>query len=234
MRDSVPKVMLAAVAAALLQLALCAARPAGAGTVFKPISVVHGDLRLLPVHTALGEGVLTVSRLDGRPTGLYYDLGARAGELRPAAKFVVMLGLGGGEMLRAARRTLPKANLVGFDNDRRMLQAATDEFRIGDFGAAAVFADAFVEVKRLRDVDVLLVDIFDGDRMPKPMLELPFWQDCARAIGARGLVVVNVYPATNAAPVEKLLEAARLRVIERHAPAGTGGVLFAEPRGGSL
>lgn len=189
-----------------------------------PVSKVAGNLRIIPV----ANGAATVSKLDGSRTGYYYDLGEHAGELRPKAKRVVLLGLGGGEMLRAARRSLPKADLMGVDNEPRMLTAALDEFRIGDFRARAELADAFVYVKGLRGVDILMVDLFLGDVMPPAMLMPQFWSDCRKALSQGGLVVVNVFPARMVAPVAVLLSGAGLKELERHEVQGST-VLFAAP-----
>lgn len=194
----------------------------------EPVSKVVGGYRIIPVPTAAGEGASTVSKLDGSRTGYYYDLGERAGELRPKAKRVVLLGLGGGEMLRAARRSLPKASLLGVDNDPRMIRAALDEFRIGQFGAAAVEADAFAYVKQLRGVDVLLVDLFVGDAMPAAMLMPQFWADCRTSVSSSGLVVVNVYPVSQVPRIAELLTGAGLRALERREVHGST-VLFAAP-----
>jgi predicted membrane-bound spermidine synthase len=218
MRHSLPKVML--VALGLLVCSVDAAEP--------QLSLVFDKRRVLLVPTAAGPGALTMSMLDGSRTGYYWDLGERAGVLRPKAKRVVMLGLGGGEMLRAARRTLPKADLLGIDIDPAMLRAARDEFRIGAFGARGELADAFVWVKKARGVDVLIVDLFNGDTMPEASLKVAFWRDCAAAVAPGGLVMVNVYPALFVPQVAGLLEVAGLREVERHTPDGTGAVIIAE------
>lgn len=208
---------------AVLGLALVAA------AADAPVSRVVGNKRMILVQTPAGLGASTVSMLDGSRTGGYWDLGERAGLLRPQAKRVVLLGMGGGEMLRAARRALPKADLLGIDNDPRMLRAALTEFRVDRFGARTQLGDAFVLVKQLRGVDVLLVDLFVGDAMPTAELGRAFWLDVELAIGPKSLVVVNVYPAHLVADVEQLLEASRLHVFERYTQDGCT-VLFAEPR----
>jgi len=226
MFDSVPKVMLAALMLAVLQVALCVSAPAHAADA--PVSTVMGNRRMILVHTAQGlVGASTVSMLDGSKTGLYYDLGEYAGELRPKAKKVVLLGLGGGEMLRAARRSLPKADLLGIDNDPRMLKAAVQEFHVERFGARPQLADAFVAVKQLRGVDVLMVDLFVGDTMPAAMLRLQFWKDCRAALAPGGLVVTNIYPAHLVPAVMQLEEQAGLKVFEQKSPSGGTTVTFA-------
>lgn len=203
----------------------------GAVAAEPPVSVVMGDRRLIMVTTAAGPGASTVSMLDGSKTGLYFDLGERAGELRPKAKKVVMLGLGGGEMLRAARRSLPKADLVGVDNDPRMIRAALQEFHVERFGVRTVEADAFkymaLAALERRELEVLLVDLFVGDTMPPAMLRAPFWNDCRRAVRRGGLVVVNIYPAHLVLPVRQLLVDAGFRPVEEHTVRGST-VVFAE------
>lgn len=199
-----------------------------------PVSEVRGEFRLISVPSAKGPAALTISKLDGGLTGYYYDLGARAGELRPKAHVVMMLGLGGGEMLRAVRRTLPQAALIGIDIDPKMVRAAVDEFHVDAFGVVASQGDAFKVVKEARHVDILLVDLFNGEEMPAPLLEAAFWKDCRAAIEAdkrlpKGLLGVNVYPEAKVPAVLGLLEGAGFHLVERQTIQGST-VLFAEAR----
>ena len=82
-------------------------------------------------------GAQTMSPLDGGATGHYYDWGELVGYERPDARRVVLLGLGGGEMLRAVRRSLPKAELVGVELDPRIAAAALKSFHVDRFGVDA-------------------------------------------------------------------------------------------------
>jgi spermidine synthase len=217
-------------AAGFLRLVLEGCSPAHAASPAQ-VSTVVGELRVIFAQSSTGPAAMTVSKLDGSRTGYYYDLGERAGELRPKAKKVVLLGLGGGEMLRAARRSLPRAELLGIDNDARMLRAAREEFRIGDFGARGMEYDAFKYVRLVRgaELDVMLVDLFVGDKMPQPMLEAGFWRDCRAALAKKGLVAVNVYPASLLPLFDRLLAGAGFRELERHEVQGST-VVFVEPR----
>lgn len=185
-----------------------------------PLSVVQNGLRLLLSPS----GAQTVSRVDGGRTGYYYDLGEHAGELRPKARRVVMLGLGGGEMLRAARRSLPKADLVGVDINPRVVRAAVSEFRIGDFGAVGAVADGLKYVKQLRDVDVLISDMFDDDKMVGVSAE--FFRDCRAALAPSGLFLINVFPMSEVPRVRAMLGNAGLAYVELREVQGST-VVFA-------
>lgn len=169
-------------------------------------------------------GAQTISRLDGGRTGYYYDLGERAGELRPQARRVVMLGLGGGEMLRAARRSLPKASLVGVDIDPAVVHAAVTEFKIGDFGAVGEVGDGLKYVQQLRGVDVLIDDMYVDDAM---VLSERFFFDCHAALAPGGLMLVNVYPVDRVPGIDLALGRAGFHILEQHEVKGST-VVFAE------
>lgn len=133
--------------------------------------------------------------LDGRRTGLYYDVGEEVGRLRPNAQRVAMLGLGGGEMLRAVRRSLPLAELVGVESDQRIIDCAEREFGVKSFGVTTVLADAraWLDAQAPGFADALLVDVYDDSVMPACFRSLDFYAAVrSRLVG--GLMLQNVWP----------------------------------------
>jgi predicted membrane-bound spermidine synthase len=143
-------------------------------------------------------GYQTVSMLDGGRTGLYYDFGELIGELRPNARRVVLLGMGGGEMLRAARRTLPRAQLIGVELNPLVAAAAIKDFGMRRLGVRVVVADAASYVKDIPVVstDALLVDVYDDYKLPEYFRSVAFFRDCRHALVPRGLLLMNVWPPT--------------------------------------
>lgn len=139
-------------------------------------------------------GYQTVSLLDGGSTGLYYDSAKLIGKLRPQATRVVLLGLGGGEMLRVARRTLPSAAFVGVEIDPGVVDAAQTTF---DVGFAQVFrADAieWISVQPPASNDAVMVDLYDDDKLVPGALTPRFFTDVARALRPGGILLMNVDP----------------------------------------
>jgi spermidine synthase len=174
-------------------------------------------------------GAYTVSMLDGGRTGMYYDSGEVLGLERPEMKRVVLLGLGGGEMLRAARRTLPKAELIGVELDPKVAQAARQDFRVGDFGVKVVEDDAAPYMDRavVGSIDGVMVDVYDDDVIPLYFRSPVFFRSCRRALSPRGLLLMNVYPASLADAVTGSLEDAGFSSVRRGV-AGPNVVLLAE------
>lgn len=174
-------------------------------------TAVEGDRLVLKSRS----GYQTVSLVDGGRTGLYYDLGERIGELRPAAKLVVLLGMGGGEMLRAARRTLPDAVLVGVEINPLTAAIAKHQFHVGDFGVHVVVEDAarYIDRQPAENTDALLVDIFDDATLPPYFRSTVFFRACRRVLVPHGLLMMNVYPPALAPEVSSaMLQAGFLSV----------------------
>lgn len=174
-------------------------------------------------------GVQTVTRLDGAPTGYYYDAGALVGRLRPDARTVVLLGLGGGEMLRAARRALPHAQLVGVELDARTAQLAVEAFHVDALGVEVVVADALDYPARLpkHSVDAVLVDVYADGMLPAPFRRLAFFVDLYAVLASEGVVLMNVWPAALVPEVRAAM--AVLFDVEAQA-YGPNTVLIGRPR----
>lgn len=174
-------------------------------------------------------GYQTVSMLDGSRTGLYYDLGELAGELRPQARRVVLLGLGGGEMLRAARRTLPQAEMVGVDVDAHVVTAAIASFGVLELRVLPVVADAWdwLEVTPRGSIDVLLVDVYVDATLPERFRSRAFYEMAHRATRPDGLLMQNVWPPELVPDVEKALHRAGWRNVRR-VPAGPNAMVLAD------
>lgn len=162
------------------------------------LSHVQGPHRLLlsPSTHHGARGIYTISALGGGRTGWYYDWGELAGLERPDAKKVVLLGMGGGEMLRAARRSLPAAELVGVELDERIAAAARREFGVEQFGVEVVVEEAALWLERQPNasIDVLMVDVFDGQTLPPRFRSPRFYAEARRVVGPLGALMQNVWP----------------------------------------
>lgn len=152
-------------------------------------------------------GAQTMSALDGGATGRYYDWGELVGYQRPNARHVVLLGLGGGEMLRAVRRSLPRAELAGIDIDPGVAQTAVREFGVDELGVHVLVGDALTWAASAPAgaADVLLVDVFDDMVLPGKFREPAFFRDCLRIVGPKGAVLMNVWPADLSRRVAKAM-----------------------------
>jgi spermidine synthase len=175
-------------------------------------------------------GYQTVTRRDGGRTGLYYDSGELVGQLRPMAQDIALLGMGGGEMLRAAWRSLPHTvdssspvqtprlsyRLIGVELDAKTAELAVSKFHIDELGVQVVVADAldWIAVRPKASLDVVMVDVYADSKLPEPFRRLAFFIDCARALRPSGLLLMNVWPRELVPEVRKAMEVL-FKVTER-------------------
>lgn len=153
--------------------------------------VIRDPDRLLLVSAS---GYQTVSMLDGGRTGLYYDAAEDLLRGRIDIEHVVLLGLGGGEMLKAAHRAQPQARLTGVEIDEATLKLAREEFAPWPPGTLLVHDDArdWVRTAHTGSVDALFIDIYNDSFMPLWVESPEFLGDCARVLAPGGLIAMNI------------------------------------------
>ncbi|MGQ0596061.1 fused MFS/spermidine synthase [Aquabacterium sp.] len=138
----------------------------------------------------------------------------------PAPKAVLMIGLGGGSMLKYLHKHLPDTDLTAVEINQGvidmrhefMIPPDSDRLRI-------VCADGarFVH-KPPRHYDVILVDGFTGQGLPEALCTRSFYQHCRAALAPEGWLVANVQADT-----EQTRE-----VMRRLGKAFSGAVISAE------
>ncbi len=104
---------------------------------------------------------------------------------RPGA--ALLLGLGGGAMLRHLDAYFPDMALTVVERDRTVIDLARRFFHIA---RPVVEADAQDVVADARGAyDAIFVDLYDGRGMAS--VEPGFWSDCAAALAPGGCITVN-------------------------------------------
>lgn len=139
-------------------------------------------------------GVQTVTRVDGKPTGLYYDWAALVSVFRPQSTSVLMLGLGGGEMLRVLKRTVPGVQLTAVENDDRVVHAALKHFpeNVKDVNIVVVDAARYMSKQCPGPRwDAIIVDVFDGSEIPSHFQSAGFFKDVERCLLPSGMLIMN-------------------------------------------
>ncbi|TAL42476.1 MAG: methyltransferase domain-containing protein [Salinibacterium sp.] len=139
-------------------------------------------------------GVQTVSKRDGGSTGLYYDWAGLVHVFNPGATSVLMLGLGGGEMLRVLRARNPTIALTAVEIDDRVVSAALRNFQENVRDVTIVTADAARYMSQQcpgARFDAIIVDIFEGSELPEHFQSSAFFKDVERCLLPRGMVIMN-------------------------------------------
>ena len=113
---------------------------------------------------------------------------------RPQPASVAMVGLGGGSIAKFCRQYLPDARMEVVENNPHVI-ARRDEFCIPqdspDFRVIAGDGADFVR-SRVGEFDVLLLDGYDSEGLPRRLSTQRFYDDCHRLLRPEGILVINL------------------------------------------
>ena len=113
----------------------------------------------------------------------------------PDPQHILMIGLGGGSLVKFCRRHLPRCRVTVLEIDADVI-ALREKFMIpaDDDKLAIIQADAvsYLELHAL-SVDIILLDGFDINGMVKELNCTAFYADCHKALKPNGVLVTNMW-----------------------------------------
>jgi spermidine synthase len=113
----------------------------------------------------------------------------------PAPREIVMVGLGGGSLVKFCYRHFPRARITVLEL-RADVIALRDRFCVppDDARLRVIHADAAAYLATMPgQADVLLVDGFDEAGLPPALANPAFYHDCRRVLRDGGALVANVF-----------------------------------------
>lgn len=200
----------------------------------RPLVRTHGDRRTLEFQPGDIQSEMRLSR----PHALVLEY-ARAmmcfALFVPRPRHIVMVGLGGGSLVKFCHRHFPAARITVLEISAEVIALRT-QFHVppDDARLRIVHADA-AETMRALDAgaDVILLDGFDAAGMPATLGSASFYAACRRALRPGGVLVANLlsYDPQRAALAQRIGAAFDGEVCEFDGIAGDNHLLFAVRRG---
>lgn len=196
----------------------------------KPFVLDDGQLRYLYFNTRLMQSAMRLKTPDS--LDLRYTQKMMAFLLfhgRP--KRLVLLGLGGGSLIKFCYRRLPGTQLTAVELNphvlayRELFLVPPDDERLTIIqGDGAAFVEA-VE----KGIDVLLVDTFDKEGFAPELASRKFFQNAWDKLSGNGVLVVNLAgePATYAGLVSEVMMVFDDQVIVVSVPEDGNHILYA-------
>jgi spermidine synthase len=153
----------------------------------KNIQIAEDDGRA----ALLVDGVVqSISPEDGLATGGYWA--AMLPPDRPSRGLV--LGLGGGTLVRLLHARFGPFPIVGIDDDAAILEAATAAGWLPCDELAVVVADAFAYVQTCGErFDYVAVDLFRGEQLVGRAFGKPFLRRLRAILAPRGQLAINLF-----------------------------------------
>jgi spermidine synthase len=115
----------------------------------------------------------------------------------PQATRTLVIGLGGGSLVKRMWRDYPWMHIDAVEIDPEVVTVARSLFELPNDERIRLFTDdgrAFVRLST-ETYDIIVVDAFDDDRVPRPLLTEEFMRDCRDRLSPTGVIVYNVIGA---------------------------------------
>lgn len=113
---------------------------------------------------------------------------------QPPPRRVLLLGLGGGDLVRYLHHQFPRCNITAVEIDKQMIAVSQRYFALPDSNKIQLFTEdaAHFIAANKRPVDTLLVDLYGQNGTPPLLQEDEFYDGCYRALSRDGIMVVNL------------------------------------------
>ncbi|WP_231949203.1 fused MFS/spermidine synthase [Herminiimonas arsenitoxidans] len=160
----------------------------------KPFIFDDGDIRTLHFDERVVQSAMRLSAPD--ELVIPYTQ-AMTGFLlfNPAPIHILVIGLGGGSLVKYCYRHLPSARMTVLESNADVI-ALRDKFMIpaDDERLQVLHKDAALYLKEMAadSVDVILLDGFDANGASTELCSFTFLQDCQRVLHNQGALVMNM------------------------------------------
>ena len=111
----------------------------------------------------------------------------------PSPRSVLLIGLGGGSLLRFLAHHFPECRLTAIEKRPLVASLAKEYFGLPQ-GPALIIADGAQFVRETRECfDLVLVDAYDGQGLAPALFKPQFFADCRRILNEAGWFSINLW-----------------------------------------
>ena len=126
----------------------------------------------------------------------------------PKLERILIIGIGGGSLPMAIRKTYPSTQIDAVELDQEVINVALRFFQFKPDEKLAVFAEdgrVFIRKKEHQNIryDAIILDAFDKDYIPEHMTSAEFIIQAKNTLTANGIILANTFKSTNFAKYEE-------------------------------
>lgn len=118
--------------------------------------------------------------------------------VKPDATSALVIGLGGGSVVKQFWRDYPALRIDAVELDPQVVEIAHAFFELPEDDRIRVIVTdgrEFMELAATGTYDIIVVDAFDDDRVPRPLLTEEFMRACRAHLAENGVIAWNVIGA---------------------------------------
>lgn len=109
-------------------------------------------------------------------------------------KSVLLLGLGGGSVIKILRHLRYEGLIVAVDIDPVIIRIASEEFGVTSDPTTEIQCIDAIEYVSTdpRSFDLIIIDLFVDDRVPEEILAKHFWNSIKERVAPHGYIIFNL------------------------------------------
>ncbi|MBQ7670573.1 MAG: fused MFS/spermidine synthase [Clostridia bacterium] len=166
-------------------------------SIYNYLQVTETD-ETVTLSTNVMFGVQSITRKDGRLTGMYYDYALAAPIMAGAAEKdhinILILGFGSGTYAMQCRKYFPACRIDGVEIDGKIIDLAYSRFGLDaeDENIEVVEFDGRAYLRGAGKYDVIMVDAYRDITIPFQMSSAEFFEEVKEHLADDGVMVVNL------------------------------------------
>lgn len=107
-------------------------------------------------------------------------------------KDCLVLGVGGGSIIKVLRKKYPESEITGVEIDKKMIEIGRIYFDLEKYNAKIIIEDAFKFVqKKQQKYDLICIDLLIGRNTPEKLSSVEFFKNIKRILNKNGIIIIN-------------------------------------------
>lgn len=160
--------------------------------VYKIKSKYNGNITVVSIFGQYSISVASLTQTGPIVEGLWKTALERFKIYDLRFKNILVLGVGGGSIIKVLRNKYPKAAITGIEIDKEMINIGRKYFNLDIYNANIKIQDAFTFVKKDKvKYDLILIDLLIGRNIPKKLSSEEFFQNCKKLLNKKGTIIIN-------------------------------------------
>ncbi len=160
--------------------------------VYRIKSKYNGNITVVSIFGQNSISVGSLTQTGPIVEGLWKTAVKRIRHQESDIKKILVLGVGGGSIIKVLRNKYPKAAITGIEIDKEMVNIGRKYFNLNIYNANIKIQDAFTFVKIDKvKYDLIFIDLLIGRDSPKKLSSEEFFQNCKKLLNKKGTIIIN-------------------------------------------
>ena len=161
--------------------------------VYRTSSPINGEIKVISTFGKYSISVGNLTQSGPIVEGLWKEAIKSIKYQVLSIKKILVLGVGGGSVIKVLHQYFPQAKVTGIEIDPKMIEVGRKYFNLDKYQANIIHSDAFTFVEHLKQekYDLIIVDILLGRKTPERLTQKSFLNKLKVLLNKNGIIIFN-------------------------------------------